>query len=64
MDSKRITIKTLMDISGFSRDTIRKLATNGSLPFSRDMNQWRIFKPECIKIVKKLAGIEILASDG
>lgn len=57
MDNKRITIKNLMTASGFSRDTIRKLADKGILPFSRDMNQWRIFKPECLKIVKQLAGI-------
>ncbi len=59
MNKKRITVKTLIDASGFSRDTIVKLATAGSLPFSRDMNQWRIFEPQCIDIVKELAGVKI-----
>lgn len=58
MDNKRITVKTLQSISGFSRDTIVKLATKGSLPFSRDMNNWRIFEPKCIDIVKELAGVK------
>ncbi|KKN62410.1 hypothetical protein LCGC14_0512070 [marine sediment metagenome] len=56
-ESKRITVKDLIRVSGFSRDTIVKLATKGSLPFSRDCNNWRIFKPECINIIQKLAGI-------
>lgn len=56
--NKRITVKTLQAVSGFSRDTIVKLATKGILPFSRDMNQWRIFEPKCIDIVIELAGVK------
>lgn len=58
MNKERITVKTLMDASGFSRDTIVKLATAGSLPFARDMNSWRIFEPQCIDIIKELAGVK------
>lgn len=58
MNNKRITVKDLMRISGFSRDTIMKLASQGKLPHQRDMNNWRIFEPECLEIVKKYGGVK------
>lgn len=57
-ENKRITIKNLMTASGFSRDTIIKLTSQGMLPHSRDMNNWRIYKPECIDLVIELAGVK------
>jgi len=55
---KRLTIKDLMKASGYSRDTVMKLANEGILPCERDANNWRIFPIEAIDIIKEYAGIK------
>lgn len=44
--------------SGFCRDTVKRLADSGVLPYQRDMNGWRVFTPEAIELAKELAGIK------
>ena len=54
----RLMIKDLVEKSGFCRDTVKRLADSGVLPHQRDMNNWRVFDPKALEIVKKLAGIK------
>lgn len=55
----RITISDVVKASGFCPDTVKKLADSGVLPYQRDMNNWRIFDPKALEIVKKLAGVKL-----
>jgi DNA-binding transcriptional MerR regulator len=54
----RYTVKDIAKESGFSKDTIRKHADAGLIPYKRDMNQWRIFNERSIEAAKELAGIQ------
>lgn len=54
---ERLTVTKLSQISGLCVKTIQKYADAGRLPCSRDANNWRIFEPEAIKILRGLAGI-------
>ena len=52
----RLTIKDISEASGFCRDTVRKYADTGAIPFQKDVNGWRIFDERSVEIAKKLAG--------
>lgn len=52
----RYTVKDLARASGLCRKTIRKYADAGRLPFTRDLNNWRVFGENAIEKAKKIAG--------
>jgi len=54
----RLMMKDLIEKSGFCRDTVKRLADSGILPYKRDMNGWRVFAPEALEIAQELAGIK------
>ena len=54
---ERLTVTKLSRISGLCVRTIQKYADIGRLPHRRDKNNWRIFEPEAVEIVRELAGI-------
>jgi len=60
----RYTVKDIAKESGFSKDTIRKHADAGQIPCARDINQWRVFNENSIKIAKRLAFGELANDEG
>lgn len=60
----RYTVKDIAKESSFSKDTIRKHADSGQIPCARDINQWRVFNENSIKIAKRLAFGELANLDG
>lgn len=54
---ERLTVTKLSQLSGLCTKTIQKYADIGKIPCKRDANNWRIFEPEAVEIVRELAGL-------
>lgn len=61
---ERLTVTKLSQISGLCTKTIQKYADAGKIPCRRDANNWRIFEPMAIGVVKKLAGLPQVGVEG
>lgn len=53
----RFTVGEAARLSGLCANTIRRLADDGKIPCQRDYNDYRIFTPEGIEQLRRMAGI-------
>ncbi len=53
----RYTVTEAAKLSGLHQNTVRKLADENKISCQRDYNNYRIFTPEAIEQLRKMAGI-------
>jgi DNA-binding transcriptional MerR regulator len=58
MRKSRLLVSDVAEITGLHPATVRKLANDGKIKSQRDWNDWRVFAPEEVEKLRKLAGIQ------
>ncbi|MFQ5674684.1 MAG: MerR family transcriptional regulator [Candidatus Poribacteria bacterium] len=56
MKKSRLLVSDVAEITGLHPATVRKLADEGKIKSQRDWNDWRVFAPEEVERLKRLAG--------
>lgn len=58
MKKSRLLVSDVAEIVGLNPATVRKLANEGIIKSQRDWNDWRVFAPEEVERLKRMAGIK------